>query len=87
MLCLVVYQVLVFTVCGIGIKLYCNDICKKFKFNKKYHKSYWQDNVKRCSFCDIFMVIDDYFCPCCRNRLKVRGKNLVSKRVKRIEGE
>ena len=65
---------------------HCNGLCAKYKVT---HRSpgglaYW-GNVKRCNSCEVRVMWDGNFCPCCRARL--RSKPVCQNAAKRRRDE
>lgn len=53
----------------------CNGICEKHKALKKDNSitSRYLEGQKRCSTCEIFMIWNGFYCPCCNRRLRARS--------------
>ena len=55
---------------------HCQNVCIKFKYIRPTTYDKWYGpGVKRCSNCNIFILYDGNFCPCCRKQLKYKPHN------------
>jgi len=52
----------------------CKEICLFFKAPITPTKDKYHLGQKRCSICEIWMIIDGIRCPCCNNLLRTRTK-------------
>lgn len=56
----------------------CKDTCSRLKrVSFGFGKKIYQNGIKYCSICSIFMKIEQYRCPCCKSNL--RSKSHVKK--------
>ena len=56
----------------------CNGLCYHYEAQGKVHNYRYKVGQKRCSTCQVYMVIDDAKCPCCKTTLRTKPR---SKRV------
>jgi uncharacterized paraquat-inducible protein A len=54
--------------------------CNEYKALKRNY----MNGQKACKKCDVFMVYDGNFCPCCRNKLRTKRRGVVREGVPRI---
>ncbi|MDH5569804.1 MAG: hypothetical protein OEX98_08465 [Nitrosopumilus sp.] len=54
----------------------CRGICTMYRAEAVSNKIRYEIGQKRCTFCGIFLAIDDTRCICCKAvlRTKARGK-------------
>ncbi len=54
----------------------CNGICHRYKFTgKRSAGSFWfQEGVKRCRVCNLFLKTTELLCPCCNCKLSTRPR-------------
>lgn len=57
----------------------CKDICKKLKAKKPQTGSRYGNGQKRCQVCEIFIMWEGYFCPCCKYRLRSKPRSSANK--------
>ena len=63
----------------------CQNQCKKYRASKPKGGSRYANGQKYCTYCGVFMEIQNRNCPCCNYQLKVspsNGKHKIN--VKRI---
>ena len=53
----------------------CNGVCHRHKALKPLGTSRYLSGQKRCNFCDIFIIWDGLFCPCCNLRLRLAPRS------------
>ncbi|MCV0431376.1 hypothetical protein [Nitrosopumilus sp.] len=61
--------------------MYCNNSCQKFKVTSFSGKGRYVEGQKRCPQCEVFILWDGLWCPCCGRllRTKPRAKKLKRK--------
>lgn len=53
----------------------CVGICVRHKAQRPAkHGLRYATGQKRCQICEIFIVYDGLYCPCCGNRLRMRPR-------------
>jgi len=57
----------------------CKGICVKYKAKKIWKTSSYAIGQSKCKNCDIFMMLDGVFCPCCGCRLRTHPRNRKAK--------
>jgi len=56
---------------GHGIS--CRNICIKYKAKKSYRSSYYEDGLRRCTECEVFIRWNNNSrCPCCGTTLRIK---------------
>ncbi|MCZ6582346.1 MAG: hypothetical protein O6761_04150 [Thaumarchaeota archaeon] len=53
----------------------CRGICTRYKANGIPSRGRYKNGHKRCQPCDIFIVYEGRFCPCCDVRLRTKPRN------------
>ena len=53
----------------------CKGICQRQKVVKVYGTPRYANGEKRCNQCEVFLKIENVFCPCCNIRLRTHPKN------------
>jgi len=53
----------------------CRGICQMHKAEPMSNKIRYQFGQKRCTFCGIFISVNDARCPCCKAVLRTNPKN------------
>ena len=53
----------------------CNGVCHRYKASKPLGTSRYLAGQKRCNFCDIYIIWDGLFCPCCNLRLRLAPRS------------
>ncbi|MGI9565771.1 MAG: hypothetical protein ACR2LL_02000 [Nitrosopumilus sp.] len=43
--------------------------------------SRYEDGQKYCSYCEIFMKVEELRCPCCNKQMKTRSNNKALREV------
>ncbi len=61
----------------------CNEICTQYKVKANLLMGRYEAGQKRCQRCDIFIIYDGVWCPCCGCRLRTKSR-VASKKEKRI---
>src|SRR6476646_6834735 len=54
----------------------CKGICIRHKAQKPPGLSRYAMGQRRCQICEIFMIWDSSFCPCCGYRLRTKPRNM-----------
>lgn len=58
----------------------CNDTCKKYQAKGRApNKGRYRNGQKRCQYCEIYIIWDGRWCPCCVNRLRTKPRNRKNK--------
>jgi len=57
----------------------CKGICVRFKATRVRNGLRYANGQKRCQICEIFIIYDGYFCPCCGFRLRTKPRNKIYK--------
>jgi hypothetical protein len=52
----------------------CKGICVRYKANRPRSGMRYESGQKRCQACEIFMIWQDLWSPCCRYRLRMDQK-------------
>jgi len=55
--------------------LSCKGVCHRYKINRINGTGRYCIGQKRCNLCDMFMLWDGIFCPCCGGRLRLKPRN------------
>ena len=63
----------------------CKGICVRYKANRPRSGMRYESGQKRCQTCEIFMIWQDLWCPCCGYRLRIGPKNSKNKSMLRRE--
>lgn len=54
----------------------CKNICKDYKAKGKAPSvGRYRNGQKRCQFCEIYIMWDGLYCPCCGSRLRNKPRN------------
>ena len=54
----------------------CKGICKRYKAQKQVGSGRYANGQKRCQICELFIIWDRPWCPCCGYKLRTRPRNL-----------
>ena len=57
----------------------CKGICIRHKAQKPLGSGRYSMGQKRCQICELFIMWDGLWCPCCGYRLRTRPRNLKYK--------
>lgn len=57
----------------------CKGICIRHKAQKPIGIGRYSTGQKRCQVCELFIIWDGLWCPCCGYRLRTRPRNLKFK--------
>jgi hypothetical protein len=57
----------------------CKDICLRYKAPRPIGTGRYFSGQKRCQVCNIFIIWDELWCPCCRFRLRTKPHNSSGK--------
>ena len=49
----------------------CKGLCESYKLTSFKSTKRYEENQKRCSKCDVYIVSSDVRCPCCRCKLRI----------------
>jgi rRNA maturation endonuclease Nob1 len=51
----------------------CRNICIEYKAKKSFHASFYENGVRRCTECEVFIRWDNGSrCPCCGTALRIK---------------
>lgn len=53
----------------------CKGICIRYKTNQPTKDGRYVNGQSRCQVCEIFIIIDGIFCPCCGYRVRKHPRN------------
>jgi len=54
----------------------CKNICKDYKAKGKAPSGgRYRNGQKRCQFCEIYIMWEGLYCPCCGSRLRNKPRN------------
>jgi len=62
----------------------CNGICSKYKAKKKFGGGWYDNGLKRCNICELYISWDGIRCPCCNGILRIQPLAGKSKEKLRI---
>ena len=52
----------------------CKGICIRYKYAGNNREGLYQNSVKRCQICEIYIVYDSgNRCPCCNGKMRTRA--------------
>lgn len=58
----------------------CINICKQYQAKGRApNLGRYAHGQKRCQCCDVYLIYEGIFCPCCRGRLRTKPRNKVYK--------
>jgi len=57
----------------------CKGICVQYKSNKPIKGGRYKDGQKRCQVCEIYIKVENLWCPCCGYRLRTKPRNRIYK--------
>lgn len=57
----------------------CNGSCQKYRAKKPDKNGRYSEGQKRCNICDLFMIWDGLFCPCCNYQLRSKPRYIKYK--------
>jgi hypothetical protein len=61
----------------------CRNICIDYRVKKSYHSSYYEDGLKRCTQCEVFIRWNSTRCPYCGVSLRIKSHDAkVRKKLK-----
>ncbi|MDQ3968686.1 MAG: hypothetical protein M3275_09875 [Thermoproteota archaeon] len=60
----------------------CKGICERHKALKPANGSgrRYSFGQKRCTMCEMFIICNEVWCPCCGSRLRRKAKNTADRR-------
>ena len=58
----------------------CRNICIELKAKKSFRTSYYEDGLRRCTECEIFMRWNGMRCPCCGAALRIKSHDAKVRR-------
>ena len=53
----------------------CKGICARYKATTPASRGRYIHGQKRCQICEVFVVFDGLWCPCCGYRLRTKPRN------------
>jgi len=53
----------------------CKGICTRHKATVMPSQGRYKNGHKRCQVCDLFIICEGLFCPCCGGRLRTKPRN------------
>ena len=56
-------------------KMSCKGICTRFKAKCGAHQFRYGNGQKRCNVCELFVMWDGHWCPCCGTSLRTRPRS------------
>lgn len=62
----------------------CNEICEKYKAVVTPDGKRYADGQKRCKSCELFIMWDGIFCPCCGHKLRTMPQNTLNREKVRM---
>jgi len=63
----------------------CKGICPRYKATGNIIGGRYNIGQKRCHICDIYMIWDGMWCPCCGYKLRSKPRNKLYKAKLRIK--
>ena len=57
-----------------GCQGICRSVCDSRPLDPRKAKQCIKDGYQKCTNCLIWIKVDDKYCPCCKERLRVRSK-------------
>jgi hypothetical protein len=63
----------------------CRGICIRHKAQKPVGSGRYAIGQKRCQVCQVFIIWDLLWCPCCGSRLRIRPRSIKFKTRLRIQ--
>jgi hypothetical protein len=64
----------------------CKNICPEYRVKKSYQSSYYEDGLKRCTQCEIFIRCTSTRCPCCGVSLRIKAHDAKVRKKLKHEG-
>lgn len=58
----------------IRINMACKGLCTRYKAQKLYGVGRYISGQKRCQICEVFVNWSGLWCPCCRQRLRLKPR-------------
>lgn len=58
----------------------CKNICIEYRVKKSYQSSYYEDGLKRCTQCEVFIRCNSTRCPCCGVSLRIKSHDAKVRR-------
>jgi rRNA maturation endonuclease Nob1 len=53
----------------------CSSICIQYKALMPQHIGRYESGQKRCNSCDVFLIWDGRYCPCCGDKLRLSPRS------------
>jgi rRNA maturation endonuclease Nob1 len=63
----------------------CKNICIDYIAKKSYQSSYYEDGLKRCTQCEVFIRWNKTRCPCCGVSLRIKARDARIRRKLKIQ--
>lgn len=57
----------------------CKGVCDEYRAMELPRIGRYAAGQKRCQTCNVFILWDGYFCPCCHLRLRIRPRSRFDK--------
>ena len=65
----------------------CKNICARYKAKGDFITGRYRNGQKRCHICDLFIVWEGLWCPCCGYKLRSKPRNKKYKeKLRTIKG-
>jgi len=58
----------------IWIDMACKGLCTRYRAQKRYGVGRYVSGQKRCQICEVFVNWSGLWCPCCRQRLRLKPR-------------
>jgi hypothetical protein len=58
----------------------CKDVCIRYRAPRPIDSGRYFSGQKRCQVCNIFIIWDEIWCPCCGFRLRTKPHNSSGKK-------
>ena len=52
----------------------CKGLCTRYRAQKRYGVGRYVSGQKRCQICEVFVNWSGLWCPCCRQRLRLKPR-------------
>ena len=52
----------------------CKGICIQMKHSSIPNSKKYELGLKRCSWCEVWLKLDEVMCPCCRMKLRTKAR-------------
>lgn len=58
----------------------CKNICIEYRVKKSCQSGYYEDGLKWCSYCEVFIRCSSARCPCCGVSLRIKSHDAKVRR-------